>query len=160
MSDDKSKRYRFSVPAADTTVIEWIEAQDNVAFSLRTMIRAFVRQYGIKDATCLEFGESVKKRGRKPNSAKIKYENMMAVDIDDDDIPQAEQMPQQMAPQPQPMQTPQGYVQTNQQIPDYQAVQMVQPVQQPQVPASVPVSTPAPQQVKTPDQIDMNNLGL
>lgn len=159
MSDDKSKRYRFSVPAADTTVIEWMEAQDNVAFSLRTMIRAFVRQYGIKDATCLEFGESVKKRGRKPNSAKIKYENMMAVDIDDDDdIPQAEQMPQQMAPPP--MQTPQGYAQANQQIPGYQSVQMVQPVQQPQAPASAPIPTPAPQQSAVPDQIDMNNLGL
>lgn len=76
MSDDKNVRHRFTVPAADDVVNKWIENQSNLGFSLRVLIKAFVRSYGYKDATCLEFGVAVKKRGRPPKQANIKYNVM------------------------------------------------------------------------------------
>lgn len=88
MSDDKNVRHRFTVPAADDVVNKWIENQSNLGFSLRVLIKAFVRGYGYKDATCLEFGVAVKKRGRPPKQANIKYdvmnENSTGFDFTDD----------------------------------------------------------------------------
>ena len=72
MSEDNSVRYRFTVPAADSVVNDWIDKQSNIGFSLRTIIRAFVATYGYQDATCLQIGTSspstVKKRGRPPKT--------------------------------------------------------------------------------------------
>ena len=73
MSDDKNIRHRFTVPTADVKVNEWIESQSNLGFSLRVLIKAFIREYGIQDATCLELGVQVKKKGRPPKSAQIRY---------------------------------------------------------------------------------------
>lgn len=73
MSDDKNIRHRFTVPAADTVVNDWIEQQSNLGFSLRTLIKAFVKSYGYQDATCFELGIPVKKRGRPPKQAQIQY---------------------------------------------------------------------------------------
>lgn len=94
MSDDKNVRHRFTVPAADDVVNKWIENQSNLGFSLRVLIKAFVRGYGYKDATCLEFGVAVKKRGRPPKQANIKYDVMnenstefdFTDDVDDDEV--------------------------------------------------------------------------
>lgn len=77
MSDDKNIRHRFTVPAADDVVNAWIEKQSNLGFSIRVLIKAFVSNYGYQDATCLEFGMSVRKRGRPPKQAKIRYDQMM-----------------------------------------------------------------------------------
>lgn len=76
MSDEKNVRHRFTVPVADTRVNEWIEIQSNLGFSLRVLIKAFMREYGVQDATCLELGVQVKKKGRPPKSAQIQYGNM------------------------------------------------------------------------------------
>ena len=85
MADDRNLRHRFTVPVADTVVNEWIEKQSNLGFSIRTLINAFVKAYGIQDATCLEFGAAVKKRGRPPKQVQIQYDNMMAdADVSDD----------------------------------------------------------------------------
>lgn len=46
-------RYRVTVPLQDTDVINWITAQANPSFSIRTLIRAYITKYGITDATCL-----------------------------------------------------------------------------------------------------------
>lgn len=75
-SDEKNVRHRFTVPVADTKVHEWIENQSNLGFSLRVLIKAFVRDYGYQDATCLELGTEVKKRGRPPKQAKIQLGQM------------------------------------------------------------------------------------
>lgn len=77
MGDDKNVRHRFTVPAADNVVNEWIDNQSNLGFSLRVLIRAFVRQHGNKDATCVEFGEPVAKRGRPPKQATIQLNGMI-----------------------------------------------------------------------------------
>lgn len=79
MSDDRNIRHRFTVPAADNVVNEWIEKQSNLGFSIRTLIKAFVKAYGYQDATCLEFGTAVKRRGRPPKQVQIQYDNMMDV---------------------------------------------------------------------------------
>lgn len=75
-SDEKNVRHRFTVPTADTKVNEWIENQSNLGFSLRVLIKSFVREYGYQDATCLEFGTEIKKRGRPPKSIKDQVDTM------------------------------------------------------------------------------------
>lgn len=100
MSDEKNVRHRFTVPVADTRVNEWIEAQSNLGFSLRVLIKAFMREYGMQDATCLELGVQVKKKGRPPKSAQIQYGNMENVTMpgsqfyDSEDTDESEQVVQ------------------------------------------------------------------
>lgn len=101
MSDEKNVRHRFTVPVADTRVNEWIETQSNLGFSLRVLIKAFMREYGMQDATCLELGVQVKKKGRPPKSAQIQYGNMENVTMQDsqlddsDDMGESEQVAQE-----------------------------------------------------------------
>lgn len=51
-ADEKYFRYRLSVPIEDKDVIAWINAQDSVSFSLRTLIRQSISNDGIIDITC------------------------------------------------------------------------------------------------------------
>ncbi len=101
MSDEKNVRHRFTVPVADTRVNEWIETQSNLGFSLRVLIKAFMREYGMQDATCLELGVQVKKKGRPPKSAQIQYGNMENVTMsgsqfdDSEDTDESEQVAQE-----------------------------------------------------------------
>lgn len=76
MGDDRNIRHRFTVPSADSIVNNWIEKQSNLGFSLRVLIKAFVQSYGYQDATCIELGMPVRKRGRPPKQAKIRYDRM------------------------------------------------------------------------------------
>lgn len=71
MGESKNVRHRFTVPAGDTGVRAWIDAQSNLGFSLRILIKAFIRDYGIQDATCLELGMTVSRVGRPPKKAEI-----------------------------------------------------------------------------------------
>lgn len=71
MGEDKNVRHRFTVPVGDTNVRNWIEAQSNLGFSLRILIKAFIRDYGMQDATCLELGIPVNRVGRPPKKAVI-----------------------------------------------------------------------------------------
>lgn len=77
MGDEKNIRHRFTVPKDDTQVEDWIQAQSNLGFSLRVLIRAFVRSYGYRDATCMELGTPVKRVGRPPKQAQIALGQMM-----------------------------------------------------------------------------------
>lgn len=83
MSNEKNVRHRFSVPTADTVVNEWIENQSNLGFSLRVLIRAFVRQYGIgSDATCIEFKTPPPPtKGRPPKNRGIQLNAMLSDDF-------------------------------------------------------------------------------
>ncbi len=90
MADDKNIRHRFTVPVGDTIVNEWIAMQSHLGFSLRVLIKAFVRDYGMQDATCLEFGVGVKKRGRPPKTATIHLQNMLPGYESDADADQEE----------------------------------------------------------------------
>lgn len=90
MSDDKNCRHRFTVPCDDTVVNTWIENQSNLGFSLRVLIKDFVRTYGNKDATCVELGTVAKRRGRPPKQIKNLLNQMDGTvssdDYDDDDM--------------------------------------------------------------------------
>lgn len=77
LADDKVTRYRFSVPLGDNVVNDWVDAQSNLSFSLRLLIRAFVRSYGMQDVTCLELGLTAKKRGRPLKQNSILINNVM-----------------------------------------------------------------------------------
>lgn len=96
MADEKNVRHRFTVPVGDAIVNDWIEEQSNLGFSLRVLIKAFVREYGVQDATCLELGVNVKKKGRPAKQAKIMLSGMTdGIDIgqgsvSDADIPDQE----------------------------------------------------------------------
>lgn len=46
---ENAYRFRLSVPPADTQVLDWIFAQENLSFSLRTLIRETVAKRGITD---------------------------------------------------------------------------------------------------------------
>lgn len=107
MSDEKNVRHRFTVPVADTRVNEWIETQSNLGFSLRVLIKAFMREYGMQDATCLELGVQVKKKGRPPKSAQIQYGNMENATIQDsqfDDLEDSDESEQVVQKQETPVQ--------------------------------------------------------
>lgn len=63
MAKEAPKRYRFSVPIEDTSVIKWLEVQQNIGYSLRSLIREDIQRNGYTDATCHEV-EQGPKRGR------------------------------------------------------------------------------------------------
>lgn len=58
-------RYRFSVPKADTSVNQWIDAQGSLSHSIRELIKDHIRKYGITDATCMPV-EQQARVGRPP----------------------------------------------------------------------------------------------
>jgi len=53
MEKQAPKRYRLSVPSEDTQIHEWMEAQQNVSFSIRMLIKESISKYGIADVTCV-----------------------------------------------------------------------------------------------------------
>lgn len=61
MTDDMVKRFRFSVPKEDISVLEWIDKQNNLGISLRMLIGDAIERAGYADYMC---------RQRVPNSKK------------------------------------------------------------------------------------------
>lgn len=49
---DPFRRYRLSIPLDDKEVIDWLEAQSNPSFSVRTVIKAAIKDSGVRDVTC------------------------------------------------------------------------------------------------------------
>lgn len=116
MSDDKNVRHRFTVPAADERVNEWILAQSNLGFSLRILIKAFIREYGIRDATCMELGVSVRKKGRPAKTAQVRLLNLDNEDSDDleeQDNAENAEIPSKTEPIQQPSVQSEAQTETN-----------------------------------------------
>ena len=61
-------RFRFSVPTADISVLEWIECQDNLSFSLRQLIHESIQRKGMQDVTCEDNLKKIN-RGRPSKTA-------------------------------------------------------------------------------------------
>lgn len=136
MGEDKNVRHRFTVPAGDTSVRTWIEAQSNLGFSLRILIKAFIRDYGIQDATCLELGIPVSRVGRPPKKAEIHLSGFQgSTDEDALEVSQDE-------PLDQPVQAQASVPKPANAAPLTQQQKMSQ------------------EALKQGGQIDMNNLGL
>ena len=83
----EAKRYRFTVPLADESVLEWCENQANLSFSLRMLVREYIAKHGMTDATCGEVIQAPR-RGRPP---KEDAENIEAV-ISDTNVPVKEKV--------------------------------------------------------------------
>ena len=47
-------RFSISVPAADTSVLEWLKAQDNMSLSLRILVKREIAAHGMTDVLCHE----------------------------------------------------------------------------------------------------------
>jgi hypothetical protein len=71
--DSSSFRHRFSVPSEDVIVEEWIAKQANLSSSVRVLIRNFVRDYGNRDATCVEFGVPARRAGRPAKNDSLRF---------------------------------------------------------------------------------------
>lgn len=101
-------RYRFSVPVQDKVVHDWIHNQSNLGFSLRVLIKEFVKEYGSQDATCLELGEAPKRRGRPTNAMRARMEQGMADKADQTgfDSPDEQSYEKPAVRQTDPVRTP------------------------------------------------------
>lgn len=56
---DNLLHYRISVPKDDQTVAEWMDKQYNISMSIRQLVRAFVREHGQVDITCISVDKPV-----------------------------------------------------------------------------------------------------
>lgn len=135
MGENKNVRHRFTVPVGDINVRKWIEVQSNLGFSLRILIKAFIRDYGTQDATCLELGFPVKRVGRPPKKAEIHLSGFQESNENQGEIIQDE-------PLKQPVQA---------------QASVLKPVNVAPLTQQQKLSQEA---LKQGGQVDMNNLGL
>ena len=56
-------RYRISIPDSDIAVWKWCDMQDSVSFSIRTIIKEYIKENGMVDATTVD-DMNTPKRGR------------------------------------------------------------------------------------------------
>lgn len=84
MPNKPAIRYRFTVPAEDTSVQDWLNAQIHLSMSLRLLIKEDIIRNGCTDVTCRSVEQSGK-RGR-PTNAEMERRRQHAAS---DDIPQA-----------------------------------------------------------------------
>lgn len=96
------RKVRWTVPAADTSVIEWLDQQENISQSLRLLIRESIQRDGYVDVYYKPV-EQLPRRGRPPLESTEQHE---------DDEATAERRPAarpvQPQPQPQPVVTDQA----------------------------------------------------
>ena len=71
MARVENLRYRFAVPVGDQVVNDWIKCQDNLSFSIRLLIKSFIEENGMVDATYTRSADPVPKRGR-PKGSSVK----------------------------------------------------------------------------------------
>lgn len=93
----EAKRYRFTVPLADESVLEWCENQANLSFSLRTLVREYIAKHGMTDATCGEVVQAPR-RGRPPKEDTESIETV----ISDTNVPVKEEVHMEAKPVTQP----------------------------------------------------------
>lgn len=72
-------RQRISIPESDISVLEWINNQSNVSFSIRMMIKEYIEKYGYSDITCRKVDKQLK-RGRPPKMDNNTEDNIIDSD--------------------------------------------------------------------------------
>ena len=60
-----SLRKRVSVPRADVSTLEWMDAQENISFSVRALIHDYIEHEGYSDPTARPVTQ-LPRRGRPP----------------------------------------------------------------------------------------------
>lgn len=102
------KRYRFSVPPADTSVMAWVEQQSNLSMSLRMLIGECIERNGYGDYTCRERIPGAK-RGR---PAKITSEDEQDASHEEFSDAAPKRVVKELPPKPVP-----SHIETNAQRP-------------------------------------------
>ncbi|MEU8438143.1 hypothetical protein AB0F18_35670 [Streptomyces sp. NPDC029216] len=87
------RKVRWTVPAADTSVIEWLDQQENISQSLRLLIRESIQRDGYVDVYYKPV-EQLPRRGRPPLESTEQREDDGAV---------TERRPAAMPVRPQPV---------------------------------------------------------
>lgn len=88
MAREKKKapsRYRLSVPQHDLSVNEWCKMQDNLSFSLRTIIKDYIEANGMTDPTCIEVVETPKVGRPKKGGKLVPVDNRVEIDSEEND---------------------------------------------------------------------------
>ncbi|MDH2390043.1 hypothetical protein QCN29_14835 [Streptomyces sp. HNM0663] len=86
------RKVRWTVPAADTSVIEWLDQQENISQSLRLLIRESIQRDGYVDVYYKPV-EQLPRRGRPP---------LESIEQREDDETVTERRPAARPIQPQP----------------------------------------------------------
>lgn len=89
VQNQSMERYRISVPVNDKTVVDWIESQANLSYSFRALVKEYVREHGMTDATCMEVVPGGRKRGRPRNPVKFDpndYSEVEQTSMDVEDV--------------------------------------------------------------------------
>lgn len=68
------RKVRWTVPAADTSVIEWLDQQENISQSLRLLIRESIQRDGYTDVYYKPV-EQLPRRGRPPLESTEQHED-------------------------------------------------------------------------------------
>ncbi|WP_412075480.1 hypothetical protein ACLF6K_06035 [Streptomyces xanthophaeus] len=130
------RKVRWTVPAADTSVIEWLNEQADISQSIRLLIRESIQRDGYIDIFYKPV-DQLPRRGRPP---------LEITEQREDDEATAERRPAARPVQPQPVVTDQAeaVVETAAPAP----VAQPEPVPAPVETAEDPAPSPAPEQPK------------
>lgn len=132
------RKVRWTVPAADTSVIEWLNEQADISQSIRLLIRESIQRDGYIDVFYKPV-DQLPRRGRPP---------LEITEQREDDEATADRPPtaQPVQPQLQPVVTDQAdaVVETAAPVPEAQP----EPVPAPVETAEIPTPSPAPEQPK------------
>ncbi|MCX4405884.1 MULTISPECIES: hypothetical protein [unclassified Streptomyces] len=140
------RKVRWTVPAADTSVIEWLNVQADISQSLRQLIRESIQRDGYVDVYYKPV-EQLPRRGRPPLESTEQHEDDEAV---------TERRPAAMPVQPQPVVTDQAdaVVKKTAPAPVAQPEPVPAPVETAEEPAaSAPSAPPEPPKQASIDEI-------
>ncbi|MEV0412400.1 hypothetical protein AB0I68_16730 [Streptomyces sp. NPDC050448] len=140
------RKVRWTVPAADISVIEWLDQQENISQSLRLLIRESIQRDGYVDVYYKPV-EQLPRRGRPPLESTEQREDDEAV---------TERRPAAMPVQPQPVVADQAHAVVEKTAPapvarPEPAPTPVETVEDPAV--SAPSPTPEPPKQASIDEI-------
>lgn len=140
------RKVRWTVPAADTSVIEWLDQQENISQSLRLLIRESVQRDGYVDVYYKPV-EQLPRRGRPPLESTEQHE---------DDEAATDRRPAARPVQPQPVVADQAdaVVEKTAPAPVAQPEPVPAPVETAEEPAaSAPSAPPEPPKQASIDEI-------
>lgn len=140
------RKIRWTVPAADTSVIEWLDQQENISQSLRLLIRESIQRDGYVDVYYKPV-EQLPRRGRPPLESTEQREDDEAV---------TERRPAAIPRRPQPVVADQAdaVVEKTAPAPVAQPEPVPTPVETVEDPAvSAPGPTPEPPKLASIDEI-------
>ncbi|WP_433855171.1 hypothetical protein [Streptomyces kronopolitis] len=138
------RKVRWTVPAADTSVIEWLDQQENISQSLRLLIRESIQRDGYVDVYYKPV-DQLPRRGRPPLESTEQHE---------DDEATTDRHPAARPVQPHPVVTDQADAVVEKTAPVAQPEPVPAPVETAEEPAaSAPSAPPEPPKQASIDEI-------